>query len=80
MKFRKDSNEQSCAQPVSHGALTGLFACMRTKGHPGSCIAAACAAAIADGVCHACRLPRGTGHRDDCYASPPVPTLPQPNR
>jgi hypothetical protein len=74
MKFRRDSDEVSCPKAI----LTGLGAkylelgglvCLRTAGHDGECIALACDAAAADGVCYCCRVPVGEAHRDDCYSA-----------
>lgn len=43
-------------------------ACMRAGGHDGECIALACDAADADGVCHRCRQPIPE-HLEGCHAT-----------
>lgn len=70
MRFRKDSDEQSCDRVIASVRYEGLggLACMRRAGHDGKCIALMCDAAEADGVCFGCREAIGEPHKVDCYA------------
>jgi hypothetical protein len=67
IRYRNDSDERACGGAIPDDKF-GPLACLRTSGHLGECIAIACDAAVADGVCFGCRIPLGSGHRDDCYA------------
>lgn len=66
MRFRNDSDEETCSKPCRHNHMLGPFACMRTSGHDGECVAAARHAGDADGVCFECRAELAGPHRDDC--------------
>lgn len=66
MRFRHDSDERACGKAVGHGEMHGPFACLRTADHDGECIALACDAAAADGVCFGCRMPLDGPPRIDC--------------
>jgi len=72
VRFRPDSDEETCSKVVYVGLLhnddLNPFICLRRAGHDGECIALACDAAKADGVCSKCREPAGEPHRNDCLA------------
>jgi hypothetical protein len=68
MKFRNDSDEETCGKGVPSGQWYGDLACMRVAGHDGECIPVVGPAAKADGLQHCCRIPLGsTEHREGCY-------------
>lgn len=78
MRFSKYSDEESCGKSIeTEWTLArpdiGPFACLRTAGHEGECIAGASDAGRADGLRFCCRVQLGQPHTDWCVVKDMTP-------
>jgi hypothetical protein len=70
VRYSAYSNEEACGKGVPY--KDDSYACFRTKGHGGECVAEAGKAGEADGVRWCCRVRLGQPHESWCPLLTPV--------